>query len=130
MDYEQVTAFWHHFITHKLNESTRAFPSEVSQFFQHARVDFLDIETLNYLEYGDITIRYFDLIDNEEEVEIRLVDSVEDRFEPQWGLMGKSEKTYFHYWLNKRFQLNEAEIHELLLYVELFLRAVLKKQAE
>lgn len=130
MEYDQITHLWQHFITHKITTCEAALPLEVGDFFKASRVDFLDIEELDYLEYGQIFVRYFDLVHVEEEVEIRLVESLEGTFEPQWGFMGKDEKKHFDKWLSKRFALQEVHVQLLLSWMESFLRAVLKKQAE
>lgn len=129
MEYEQLTTLWQQFITHKINENQNELSFDACKFFQNARVDFMDIESLDYLEYGEIVVRYFDLIVGEEEVEIRLVDSADERFQPQWGFFGKDKKKHFDQWLQKRFGLEENEVADFLSWTNTFLRAVLKKQA-
>ena len=123
---DQLTTLWHAYIGHQVKANTSELSKPLSHFLTNATIDFMDYEEFEYGEYGDIGIRYVDFLYNEEEIEVRLIDSVDDSFEPMWGFPHKKPKSHFDIWLSSTLGANEIEKTCTLLWVERFLRTVLK----
>lgn len=121
----QMNQWWKTYITHTLEKETTTLPSEVCSFLQSLHIDFMDYETSEYGEYGDIAVRYMDIFYQEEEIEIRRIDSATNDFLPTWGFMHQHTRKHFDSWVRNEFSLDEPQTSTVLGYVDFFLRNTL-----
>lgn len=130
MKYEptQVNEIWNTYIQHRIDNHPQKMDASLIDFLTRSTVDFMDMEQCEYGEWGDIRVRYLDFLYGEEEVEIRRISSISDLFEPTWGYMHMKTTKHFDHWLLHNFNCSCDEQQQVLLWIDVFLNALLKEE--